>query len=60
MDLANAVIKATETKPSFKFLYDLNLPIKVRPCLPALSFFQSCKDEVACRRLQEHVWDQIR
>ena len=29
IDLATAVIKASETKASFKFLYDLDLPIKV-------------------------------
>lgn len=36
VDLANAVVKATENPPNFKFLYDLDLPIKVHP-----SFFGS-------------------
>lgn len=34
MELAKAVIKATETLPQFKFLYELDLPIKVN--LPPL------------------------
>lgn len=29
VDLAKAIIKATETPPNFKFLYGLDLPIKV-------------------------------
>lgn len=41
IDLANAVIRACQTPPQFKFLYPLDIPIKVcrslspEPCYPA-------------------------
>ena len=31
VELAEAVVKATETPPKFEFLYELDLPIKVGP-----------------------------
>ena len=42
IELATAVIKASETKASFKFLYDLNLPIKVRCDAPSPATRVSC------------------
>lgn len=30
--LANAIVRATQSPPDFKFLYELDLPIKVNAC----------------------------
>jgi len=51
VELAKAVIKATETPPHFKFLYELDLPIKVnRPWSPkrGISFLSTYPKDHGC------------
>ena len=54
IDLANAVIKASKEPPNFKFLYELDLPIKVRqPASPPSHTKSSSFSDVRLHRLVE-------